>query len=159
MRVHILMALAALGAAANAQQIKRLGAPEAPIAASTEVPAGARIVYLSGAIADPVKPAADGAPADYGDTTTQARSIFAKLAKQLAQHGMTMGDVAMMRVFLVAPPGQPRMDFQAMMTAYKEYFGTPAQPNKPARTTVQVVALAAPGALVEIEATAAKLGQ
>jgi enamine deaminase RidA (YjgF/YER057c/UK114 family) len=38
------------------------------------------------------------------------------------------------------------------------FFGTPAQPNIVARTTVQVAALANPGFLVEVEATAAKVG-
>jgi hypothetical protein len=35
-------------------------------------------------------------------------------------------------------------------------YGTPDQPNRPARTTVQVAALAGPGQLVEIEAIAAR---
>jgi enamine deaminase RidA (YjgF/YER057c/UK114 family) len=61
----------------------------------------------------------------------------------------------MMRVFLVAPPGQ-RMDFAGMMRAYREVFGTPKQPNKPARSTMQVAGLVDSGWLVEIEVTAAK---
>jgi enamine deaminase RidA (YjgF/YER057c/UK114 family) len=43
-----------------------------------------------------------------------------------------------------------------MMTGYKQFFGTAEQPNKPSRSAVQVAALAAPGALVEIEVIAAK---
>jgi len=35
-------------------------------------------------------------------------------------------------------------------------FGTAAQPNKPARATVQVANLVVPGALVEIELVAVK---
>ena len=35
-------------------------------------------------------------------------------------------------------------------------FGTAAQPNKPARSTVKVAGLATPGALVEIEMIAVK---
>jgi enamine deaminase RidA (YjgF/YER057c/UK114 family) len=42
------------------------------------------------------------------------------------------------------------------MTGYKKFFGTPEQPNKPARSAVQIAALVAPGALVEIEVIAAK---
>ena len=61
----------------------------------------------------------------------------------------------MMRVFLVAPPGQARMDFAGMMTAYREFFGTEAQPMRPARSTMQVAGLVDPGWLVEIEVTAA----
>jgi len=43
------------------------------------------------------------------------------------------------------------------MGAYSQFFGTPTQPNKPSRTTVQVAGLASPGALVEIEAQAARI--
>jgi enamine deaminase RidA (YjgF/YER057c/UK114 family) len=48
------------------------------------------------------------------------------------------------------------MDFAGMNRAWSKEFGTPEQPNKPARAAFQVVALAAPGALVEIEFIAAK---
>ena len=43
-----------------------------------------------------------------------------------------------------------------MNTAFKTFFGTASEPNKPSRVTVQVAGLAAPGSLVEIELTAAK---
>jgi enamine deaminase RidA (YjgF/YER057c/UK114 family) len=43
-----------------------------------------------------------------------------------------------------------------MMAAYTRFFGTKEQPNKPARSAMQVAALAAPWALVEIEVIAAK---
>ena len=72
----------------------------------------------------------------------------------LKEQGLGLGDVVMMRVFLVAPAGQ-RMDFAGMMKAYRDYFGTAAQPNKPARSTIQVAGLVDPGWLVEIEVTAA----
>ena len=48
------------------------------------------------------------------------------------------------------------MDFEGLMKAYSRHFGTATQPNLPARTTVQVVALPMPGALVEIEVVAAR---
>ena len=69
---------------------------------------------------------------------------------------MNLGDVVMMRVFLVAPPGREAMDFAGMMTAYRAFFGTPAQPNRPARSTMEVAGLVDPGWLVEIEVTAAR---
>jgi enamine deaminase RidA (YjgF/YER057c/UK114 family) len=43
-----------------------------------------------------------------------------------------------------------------MMRAYRERFATPQQPNKPARSTMQVAGLVDPGWLVEIEVTAAR---
>jgi enamine deaminase RidA (YjgF/YER057c/UK114 family) len=143
--------------AGAAQEIKRVGAAESPILASAEVPAGSRIVYISGSVPDPVDPAAPAGSAQrYGDTAVQTRSVLRKIEAQLRQHDMGLGDIVMMRVFLVAPPGQSRMDFGGMMTAYREFFGTAAQPNKPARSTLQAAGLVDPGWLVEIEATAAK---
>jgi endoribonuclease L-PSP len=45
-----------------------------------------------------------------------------------------------------------------MNAAFTKFFGTKDQPNKPARTTVQVAALASPTALVEVEVIAARGG-
>jgi enamine deaminase RidA (YjgF/YER057c/UK114 family) len=47
------------------------------------------------------------------------------------------------------------MDFAGMMRAYREQFGTAQQPNRPARSTMQVAGLVDPDWLVEIEVTAA----
>ena len=157
MRLLPLLAAALLASVpAQSQDVRRLGPAEFPIATSVEVPAGSRLVYVSGTVPDP---AAAEAPAGsverYGDTATQTRSILRKIEAALRAHGLGLGDVVMMRVFLVAPPGQPRMDFAGMMTAYREYFGTAVQPNRPARSTMQVAGLVDPGWLVEIEATAA----
>jgi enamine deaminase RidA (YjgF/YER057c/UK114 family) len=128
-------------------------------------------VYISGTVPDAINPrlevcVMDGAspgaagcphPVErYGDTETQTRSVLRKVEAVLAEQGLSMGDVVMMRVFLVAPPGQARMDFAGMMRAYREAFGTPNQPNKPARSTMQVAGLVDAGWLVEIEVTAAK---
>jgi len=49
------------------------------------------------------------------------------------------------------------MDFEGLMKADARHFGTATQPNLPARTTVQVVALPVPGALVEVELVAASM--
>jgi enamine deaminase RidA (YjgF/YER057c/UK114 family) len=142
--------------ATPAAEIRRVGAPQSPILSSVEVPAGSRLVYVSGTVPDPVDPSAPaGSVQRFGDTATQTRSVLRKIERELAQHGLGLGDVVMMRVFLVAPPGQQRMDFQGMMTAYREFFGTPAQPNRPARSTMEVSGLVDPGWLVEIEVTAA----
>ena len=160
MRYLLLLGVATMTATvAEAQGIRRLGAPEAPISSSVEVPAGSRLVYVSGTVPDPVDSAAPaGSVQRYGDTAVQTRSILGKIRTQLGRHGLTLRDVVMMRVFLVAPPGQARMDFAGMMSAYREFFGTGQQPNRPARSTMQVSALVDPGWLVEIEVTAADPG-
>jgi len=43
-----------------------------------------------------------------------------------------------------------------MNAVFKTFFGSEDQPNRPARTTVQVAALGRPTTLVEIEAMVAK---
>ena len=59
-------------------------------------------------------------------------------------------------VFLVGDPATGKMDFKGFMEAYTQFFGTPDQPNLPARSAVQVAGLAAPGVLVEIEVVLAQ---
>ncbi len=159
--VPALLALATLSLPSSTfAQIARTGADASPIAATVVVPPGASIVYVSGALAAETNPSApEGSVERYGDTEAQTRSVLARLAASLAANGMGPEDVVMMRVYLVAPPGSDRMDFGGMMKAYKEMFGTADQPNKPARVTVQVAALAAPQFLVEIEVQAAKIMQ
>ena len=157
--MHMVRALCLLLAAAPAIAAtpKRTGPPESPIATSVEVPAGSRLIYVSGQVPEVVNPAAaEGSVERFGDTEAQTRSVIAKIDNVLKQHGLGLGDMVMMRVFLVAPPGQQRMDFAGMMRGYRAAFGTTAQPNKPARSTMQVGGLVDPGWLVEIEATAAK---
>jgi 2-iminobutanoate/2-iminopropanoate deaminase len=131
--------------------------PQAPILSGVVVPAGTTLIYLSGQ----VPAAADKAlPADsiaaYGDTKTQAISVFEKTKALLAAQNLTLGDVIKLTVFLVGDPKLGgKLDFKGFGEAYAQYFGTTVQPNKTARSVVQVTALANPGFLVEIEAIAA----
>ena len=148
--------LAGASSAAVAQEVRRVVPERSPIANSVEVPPGSRLVYVSGTVPDIADPSGpEGSVQRYGDTTTQSRSVLRTIEQRLREHGLGLGDVVMMRVFLVAPPGQERMDFAGMMTAYREFFGSAAQPNVPARSTMQVAGLVVPGWLVEIEVTAA----
>jgi enamine deaminase RidA (YjgF/YER057c/UK114 family) len=112
--------------------------------------------YLSGQLADPVTPASGATPAIYGDTKTQAASVFAKIRKALQAQGLDMKDVVKLTVFLGPDPRTGKLDFDGMQSQYKLYFGTAEQPNKPARSAFQVAALAAPWALLEIEAIAVR---
>jgi enamine deaminase RidA (YjgF/YER057c/UK114 family) len=118
-------------------------------------------LYLSGQLAAPVTPAdpAKGTVAVYGDTETQTMSTLTKIQAALKNEGLGMGDVVMMHVFLVGDPAKDgKLDFPGMMASYTKFFGTKEQPNKPARSAMQVAALAAPWALVEIEVIAVKGG-
>ncbi len=154
----VTISLAALLLASGSDPaIKRVGPDDFPISSTVSIPPGARLVYVSGTVPDAVKPDAPRGSVDrFGDTETQTKSVIGKIAKLLEAEGLGLGDVVMMRVFLVAPPGAEAMDFAGMMRGYSAYFGTSAQPMKPARSTMEVAGLVDPGWLVEIEVTAAR---
>ncbi len=137
-------------------EVRRTGAPQAPF--SSAVWAG-DLLFLSGTLGESRVP--EGAPAGtpavfVGDTAVQTRSVLSRIKKSLEDQGLTLGDVVQMNVFLAGDPKlDDKMDFGGMNTAYREFFGTAEQPNKPARSTVQVAALVG-GALVEIDVVAAR---
>jgi enamine deaminase RidA (YjgF/YER057c/UK114 family) len=142
---------------ASAQSVKHIQ-PSTPGGIATAVWAGDTL-YVSGQLASP-QTAADRAtnkPAVWGNTQAQAENAFSKIETILKEQGLTMGDVVMMRVYMVADPAMDnKLDFAGMNAAYNKFFGTPTQPNKPARTTVQVAALVNPGPLLEIEVQGAR---
>ena len=154
-----LTSLLAIGTgAANAQEIVRGGSPTSPIASVVTVPAGYDTIYVSGMTPPALDPKGDTAlPATFGDTKTQTMGVLKRIEEALKSQGATMGDVVMMRVLLVGDPAKGgKMDFMGMMEAYKTFFGTAEQPNKPSRITSQVSSLVAGGMLVEIEVQAAR---
>ena len=142
---------------AAAQSVRRIQPPTAAIA--TAVWHGDTL-YVSGQVPDPVTPAdaVKGTPAVYAkDTRSQAESVFRKIEAILKAQGLGLQDVVMMHVYLVGDPAAGnKMDFAGMMAAYTQFFGTASQPNKPSRSTVQVVSLVAAGAMVEIDVVAAR---
>jgi len=168
MKAHILGSalIAALGAtalpAAEIARFKAAGPTPALILQGVLVPATAETFYLSGQLASPIDPAKPVTAAltmeDFGDTKTQTVSILTKIKGLLAAHGYAMTDVIKMTVFVAGDPKLGgKMDFAGMNDGYKQFFGTAENPNVVARSTIQVAALAAPWALVEIEVTAAKM--
>jgi 2-iminobutanoate/2-iminopropanoate deaminase len=138
-----------------APQIERtISNPNSPISSSASLPAESRIFFISGTTPSPPDPAK---PDDLGDTRQQTLSVLTKIKTQLESMGLGMGDVVKMTVFLVGVPDKGgRMDSAAMNEVFRTFFGTPEQPNKPTRSTVQVAALGRPTMYVEIEAIAAK---
>lgn len=164
-RIPVLIAGLALAApAAHAQAVQySYPAQTSPIASAVVVPPGYATVYLSGMVPDVTHPEAEkGSIAAYGTTEEQTESVLARLRTTLQAQGLDFKDVVSMHVFLVGDPApkdekmRGKMDFAGMMKAYSRHFGTPDQPNRPVRATVQVAALAGPGFLVEIEVIAAK---
>ena len=142
------LALLATTFGAAAQDVTRLrgGNPKSPIAQAVTVPEGYKTYYISGTPGGPT-----------GDTHAQTVSSLAKIKDTLTALGLTFGDVVKATVFMVGDPAKDgEIDFPAMNQAWSEQFGTPQQPNKPARSTVKVAGLAGKGALVEIEMVAVK---
>jgi len=141
---------------ARAQSVTHIQTQSAGIATGVWV---GNMFYLSGQLPSPVTPAdrAKGTPAVYGNTLSQAENAFTKIQTLLKEQGLGMGDIVMMRVYMAADPAMDnKLDFAGMNTAYAKFFGTPEQPNTPARSTVQVAALVAAGALLEVEVQAAR---
>ena len=157
-RAVVAILLASIAAPGPSAPIRRVAEPDFPISTAVEVPAGSTLLYVSGQVPPVVDASAPaGSVAAYGDTETQTVNVLKRIETILAAENLGMGDVVMMRVFLVGDPkNDGRMDFAGMMKGYRRFFGTATQPAKPARSTVQVAGLAAPGFLVEIEVTAAR---
>jgi enamine deaminase RidA (YjgF/YER057c/UK114 family) len=144
----LVLALGCMTVGARAQDVSRLGGgnPKSPIAQAVTVPAGYTTYYISGTPGGPM-----------GDTQAQTVSSLSKIKDTLTSLGLTFGDVVKATVFLVGDPAKDgEIDFPAMNQAWSEQFGTPQQPNKPARSTIKVAGLAGKGALVEIEMVAVK---
>ena len=108
---------------------------------ATEVPPGARWLYVSGQLG--IRP--DGAvPAAFAD---QAEACFANLLAILAAAGMSAADLVRLNTYLTDPA-----DLAAYMAVRDRQVATPP----PASTLLVVNALVRPQFKIEIEATAAK---
>jgi len=156
-RIATISVLLTASSLATAQvKVQHIQSEKSPIASA--VWAGDTL-YVSGQMGSPVTPAdaAKGTSAVYGDTEAQAMSALTKIQAILKEQGLDMGDVVAMHVFMAGDPNNGgKLDFAGMMKSYNKFFGTPEQPNKPARSAMQVAALAAPWGLVEIEVIAVK---
>jgi enamine deaminase RidA (YjgF/YER057c/UK114 family) len=157
LKAFLIAATVTLASAANAQTTVKHIQPDPKAAIAQGVWAGDTL-YLSGQLASPITPAdpAKGTPAVYGDTKAQSASVFAKIQKALQGQGLDMKDVVKMTVFLGPDPTSGKLDFPGMQSEFLKYFGTPDQPNKPARSAFQVAALAAPWAVIEVEVIAVR---
>lgn len=153
-------AAAATNASSDIVRYENAGSTPSPIARAVEVPASYRLVFHSGLTPQPADPKAPKGSAEYwGSTRAQSLSVLSRLQESVKSMGLTFGDVVKMTVFLAADPTTGgRMDFAGFMEAYSQYFGTKEQPNRPARSTVQVANLVQPGMLVEIEIILARPG-
>ena len=130
--------------------VTRIPLPNSNFPISAAVWAGDTL-YVSGMIDSSV---AKGQP---GDTQTQTVHALEAIRHTLEEQHLSLSDVVMMHAYLAGDPAHSgKMDFAGFMAGYTQFFGTKEQPNKPARSAMQVAALALPGALVEIEVIAVK---
>ncbi len=158
LRFAVLAGLAV--SAAHAQNVVRNPIPgsDFPISQSVEVKAGTDLVFVSGAVPRPIVEGGDpNDPATFGDTEAQTVTVLREIQARLERLGLGLGDVVMMRAYLVgAPETDGRMDFAGFMRGYTQFFGTEAQPNLPSRSAIQIAGLARPSWYVEIEVMAAR---
>jgi enamine deaminase RidA (YjgF/YER057c/UK114 family) len=151
-----LLAIALITAlTASAQNTKRIPLPPSQNPTNADLPIAGGVwagdtLYVSGWLDPDMK--------THTDTTSQTVGILKDLQKFLESQKLTLGDVVMMRVFLGVDPAKgDKADVSGMTAGYSQFFGTKDQPNKPARTTLQVVLpAAARGALVEIDLIAVR---
>lgn len=158
---HALLGLGVLFATVGqAAEIERVPStyPNSPILQSATLPPGTALTFVSGILPDPVDPkAAKDDLRAAGDTEAQTVAVLRKVEAALAPRGLGLGDVVQLRVYLVGDPKlDGRMDFEGLQRGFRQFFGSEKQPLKPTRTTVQVAGLVLPGALIEVEAVAAK---
>jgi enamine deaminase RidA (YjgF/YER057c/UK114 family) len=146
-----------LAAWATAQDIQRYDNPKAQILLGVNIPASKQLFLTSGIVASPADTtAAAGTPARYGDTYTQSLSALKKIEDILKLAGLTMQNVVFLRIYLVPDKHKNgQTDFEGWFKAYGKFFVNEGNPNKVARTTMGIYALANPDLLVEIEAVAA----
>ena len=148
------------GCAATPATVLRVpnAAPDSPTSRAVEVPAALGTVYISGQTPEPLDAsAALYSRAYWGDTQAQTQSVLRKVEASLKAAGLGLGDVVKMNVYLVGDPAnEGRMDTAGFGKAYAEFFGSAAQPLRPARTTLQIAALGRPGMWVEIDVIAAR---
>ena len=134
--------------------------PRAVTSRAVEIPAATGLVFVSGQTPEPARPGAERySAAWWGDTEAQTRATLDKLERQLGSLGLSMADVVKLQVFLVSDNGTAGdADVAGFERAWAGRF-SPAPGQEavlPARTVVQVAALAHPGMRIEIDAIAAR---
>ena len=153
----LLLANAGTGAAQDGIRTRTPGA-DFPIAESVQVPGSSELIFVSGAVPRPIVEGGDpNDPATFGDTEAQTVTVLKEIERRLQRLGLDLGNVVMMRAYLVGTPETGgRMDFAGFMRGYTQFFGTEAQPNLPSRSAFQIAGLARPSWYVEIEVVAAR---
>jgi enamine deaminase RidA (YjgF/YER057c/UK114 family) len=123
------------------------GLPKVDIYRQVAVATGSRLVFIAGQVAVD----ADGAKVGEGDFTAQVEQCYLNLGTALAEVGATFDDVAKLTVYLVDwTPEKMPLFVEGVARASAKLGVSPMPPL----TGIGVAALAEPGLLVEVEATA-----
>jgi 2-iminobutanoate/2-iminopropanoate deaminase len=139
-----------------ADVVRNGNTPDRPILSSVEIPAGKGLVFVSGMTPSPKNPDAPREQQTLGTMEEQTRSVLTKIEAHLKTLGLGMGDVVKAQAFLVADPKTGVSDRDGFNKAFKEFFGTEKQPNKPTRSAFTIAALGNPTMFVEIEVMAVR---
>jgi enamine deaminase RidA (YjgF/YER057c/UK114 family) len=140
--IAVFVAGAAVGTVAQSARLRHLN----PKGLSTPtgythvvVPQRGRVVFIAGQVAAD----SSGAVVGKGDFRAQTRQVYENLKIAVEAAGGTMADIAKMNTYVT-----DISQIAAMREIRQQYFAV----NPPANTLVQVVALARPEYLIEIEA-------
>lgn len=124
------------------------GLPQVGLYQQVAVASGSRLVFIAGQVAV----TADGTMVGEGDLAAQTEQCYRNLATSLAAAGATFDDVVKLTVYLVDWTPDKMGPFVEGATRAFEAMGI--SPATPPLTGIGVAALAEPGLLVEVEATA-----
>lgn len=142
-----------LGLPVSNPMLKPYGTKEGRIYNGVGIKPGAAYYWTAGTTSPMLKPDAPAtSPERFGDMKTQATGLLKRLQENLANVGLTFGDVIYLRAF-VGPDTLRggKFDYDGWNAAYSEFFNTAANPHKPARTTVTTPTYGAPGMMLEVE--------
>ncbi len=152
-RITLLLLLLTAGRSL-AQTVEFYGSPSSIISSGAIIPEGKKMLWTSGIVAGVAdSTAAEGSPARFGDTKTQALNILNNLQKTLKSKGLSFKEVLMLRVY-VAPDRNGKHDYKGWNEAYLQFFGTKDNPVKPIRSTIGIAGLVAADKFIEIELVA-----
>jgi len=133
----------------TAQEIERKGEGR-HFYTTIRVPANAEILYLSGSGASRQE------NGTWGDMEQQTIDTFNGFKETLEAEGWSMSDIIQVRGFGVSDEFG-LLDFDGFNRAYRQFFGTVENPQKPVRSFVEIEDLVVDGWLVEIEVRAARV--
>ncbi|WP_116952796.1 Rid family hydrolase [Jiangella endophytica] len=137
-----------------------------PSALNTAAPGGTPERYI-----DPAQFPGGVLPTGVTVTEAQGMNAMARIRENLESQGLTLADIISMRIYLEAPPGAARADYNGWNRAYRKWVANVnrqtgevipayapvefANATRPSRTNLEVDTLPVGGWLVEIEVVAA----